>query len=361
MLTERDILQILEREPIDLKPLRFSRIESEQSLREVDATYDINWDGKQGYRFIANVKARATSQALAAAAMQVKSSAYEARGRFPLVIVPYLSPASLDEVERLGISAVDLCGNGVVQVPQQWLVVRSGKPNRFRGSNPLRGAYRGAASLVGRAFAVQPRFERVGDVLSFIEARGGHITLATVSKALSRLEEDLVIAREAKSIRLLQADKLLARLQEGYQPPQIRAKLQLKAPLADAELRLRDAAAVIGARFSPTGIASASRQTVVATEPVATFYCSAQPDELARAASLNPQQEKYFPTMELLQTDDERVYFDTRSGEEGMLASPVQTWLELATGDKRSQEVANNLRVRLQRELEMKREATNGG
>lgn len=359
-MTERDIQQILKKEPIELKPLQFLRLEPDLSVRGVDAVYDVNWDGKLAYRFVASIKARATSQALAAAAMQAKSSSYDAGGRLPLVIVPYLSPASLDEVERLGISAVDLCGNGVVQVPRQWLIVRSGKPNRFRGTDPLRGAYRGVASLVSRALLVQPRFERVGDVLDFIEARGGRITLATVSKALSRLEEDLVIAREAKTIRLLQADKLLTRLEKEYQSPQIRTRLQLKAPLAEAERRLRDAAADIGARFAPTGIASASRQTVVATEPIATYYCSAEPDELARAASLNPQPEKYFATLELLQTDDERVYFDARSADEGMLASPVQTWLELVTGDKRSQEAANNLRARLQRELEIKSEATNG-
>ena len=109
-----------------------------------------------------------------------------------------------------------------------------------------------------------------------------------------------------------------------------------------------------------TGIASASRQTVIATEPVAAFYCSVPPDELARAASISPQPEQFFPNVELLETDDERVYFDARSNDGRMLASPVQTWLELATGDKRSQEVANELRARLLRELEARREAGNG-
>jgi hypothetical protein len=358
MLTERDIIALLAREPIELKPLSFVRT-GVASAPNVDVVYDVKWQENQEYRFVAEVKARVTSQALAAAAQRAKGHAFDARGAsFPLVIVPYLSPSSLAEVEQLGISAVDLCGNGVVQVPQQWLVLRSGKPNRFRGSNPLRGAYRGVASLVGRAFIARPRFERVSDVRSFIQARGGRITLATVSKALARLEEDLVIAREPRGLRLLQADKLLSRLREAFQPPSIRSKLSLKTTLSAVELerQLRSAADGLRERLAPTGVSSASRQTVIAAEPVTAFYCSAWPDELAKAASLDPSQEPHFPNLELLQTDDERVYFDCRTEDGRLLASPVQTWLELATGDKRSQEVANDLCGRLIREAEMKPE-----
>src|SRR4051812_48656631 len=119
MLTERDMLELLQSESITLKPLVFSR--STARVPNVDVVYDVNWKGKQGFRFIADVKARTTSQALAAAAQRAKSHVF-----FPLIIVPYLSPSSLDEAERLGVSAVDLCGNGVVQVPHKWLVVRSG-------------------------------------------------------------------------------------------------------------------------------------------------------------------------------------------------------------------------------------------
>jgi hypothetical protein len=352
MLTERDIVELLEREPIELKPLSFVRSQA-PSVPDVDVVYDVNLQGKQGYRFFGTVKARATSQALAAAAQRAKSHAFDARGGFPLVIVPYLSPSSLDDVEQLGISAVDLCGNGVVQVPQHWLVVRSGKPNRFRGSNPLRGAYRGVASLVGRAFIAQPRFARVSDVLGFIKARGGRLTLATVSKALTRLAEDLVVARDSTGLRLLQADKLLSRLQDGYQPPSIRSKLALKTTLSDVELhrQLRGATELLGGRLALTGISSASRQTVMAAEPVTSFYCSVRPEELAKAASIDPSPQRHFPNLELLQTDDERVYFDSHDEDGRLLSSPLQTWLELVTGDKRSQEVANDLRVRLLREV----------
>jgi hypothetical protein len=201
---------------------------------------------------------------------------------------------------------------------------------------------------------VQPTFTRVSDIRGFIEARQGHITLATVSKALARLEEDLVVARESKRIRLLQPDKLLSKLQASYQPPTIRARLAVNAKLTDLELhrRLRRATETLGERLTLTGMSSASHQTVIAAEPITSFYCSGPPDELARAASIDPASQKHFADLELLQTDDERVYFDAREADGRLLSSPVQTWLELAANDKRSQEVAKELGLRLLRDID---------
>ena len=47
-----------------------------------------------------------------------------------------------------------------------------------------------------------------------------------------------------------------------------------------------------------------------------------------------------FPNLELLETEDETVYFDARKEENFWWASPVQVYLELMAGDKRDQETA---------------------
>lgn len=360
MLKESDIGSLIEREPIKLEPLQFLRLQGDHP-REVDAVFEVKW-GTHLFRFVAEFKARATPQALASAVQHAKSHAFDVPGSYPLVVVPYLSPSNIDELERQGASAVDLCGNGVVQVPRHWIVVRSGRPNRFRRNEPLRGAYRGVASLVARALAVQPVFARVSDVQNFIEARGGRITLATVSKALARLEEDLVIARKPGTIRVIQGEKLLMKLRDAYRPPSIRTRLGLKTRLSQTELNatFRAVSERVGARLALTGISSASRHTVMATEPIASFYCSAQPEQLAIAASIDPSGERHFPDVELLQTDDVRVYFDVRNVDGWVVSSPIQTWLELSTGDKRAQEAANALRIRLVQQLEnTPSEATN--
>lgn len=364
-MREAEVFQLLTRGGLELSPLRFVSARLMKELPSwADAAYVTRWKGKQQVTFLVTVRGRVTSQVLAVAAQQTKALASDATRTFPLVVVPYLSPASLSESEQLGISAVDLCGNGVVQVPGQWLVVRSGKRNRFGGGDPLRSAYRGVASLVARAFAVQPAFSRVTDIRTFIEKHGARITLATVSKALVRLEEDLVIERAPRSIRLLQPDKLLEKLQASYQPPQIQARLAVKSKLSEPELyqRLRGAAESLGGRLVLTGISAASRQAVLAAEPMTSFYCSVAPDDLARLAELEPAPQRHFAAYELLQTADERVFFDPREDEHRPLSSPVQTWLELATGDKRSEEVARELRLRFLRDIEARqRRESHGG
>jgi hypothetical protein len=62
-----------------------------------------------------------------------------------------------------------------------------------------------------------------------------------------------------------------------------------------------------------------------------------------------------FPNVELMETSDERVYFDVREIQAGRWASPVQTYLELMEGGPREVQTAEDLRVQLLRATEMKR------
>jgi hypothetical protein len=95
-------------------------------------------------------------------------------------------------------------------------------------------------------------------------------------------------------------------------------------------------------------------------EPIASFYCSMPPEELVKAASIDPAPQRHFADLELLQTDDERMYFDTRVEGDLLVSSPIQAWLELAIGDKRAQQMANELRVRLLTELGKKGKGGDG-
>ena len=58
-------------------------------------------------------------------------------------------------LEREGVSGLDLCGNGVVTVPGEWLVYRTGKPNLYPQSFPIKNVFRGASSLVARVFLLR--------------------------------------------------------------------------------------------------------------------------------------------------------------------------------------------------------------
>lgn len=47
-----------------------------------------------------------------------------------------------------------------------------------------------------------------------------------------------------------------------------------------------------------------------------------------------------FPNVTLIETEDPTVYFDMRIRNQNSIASPIQVYLELMSGDKREKETA---------------------
>jgi hypothetical protein len=141
-----------------------------------------------------------------------------------MLFMPFLSERQLQELEREGLSGIDLCGNGVVVVPDGLAVFRSGGKNRFPSSALIKNSYRKNSSMVGKIFLLFAGYEAVREIRTKINQRNLLVTrwdkkpmsLSTVSKALKTLEDDLIITREG-AIHLLQPDKLLEKLRENYE------------------------------------------------------------------------------------------------------------------------------------------------
>ncbi len=226
-VTEEEILARLRRSDFGLPPLIVENTEVIGGTRDtvLDALITFGWQNKR-YRFGAEVRRLWTPKAVAEAAAQVQQSA-ALQGLSPLVIVPYFSEERLKELEARGISGIDLCGNGVVVVPGELLVFRTGFPNLYRWEARIKNVYRGASAIVARLFLLTGEFQSVGEALDAIRTRGGELTLPTVSKVCKSLEQDLVIERtrsdtpSARRLRLLQPEKLLDLLRDNYTPPEI--------------------------------------------------------------------------------------------------------------------------------------------
>jgi len=290
---------------------------------------------------------------------------------YPLVLVPYLSKEWLLKLEAKGVSGIDLCGNGVVVVPNQLLVLRTGFPNRFRWAGTIKNVYRKNSSIVARVFLLVPQFRSVQEALREIKKRGGQITLATVSKVCKSLEDDLIVeggrgkapwamqpapgqrmdsfaplpvppSLQGRWLRVLQPEKLLDLLADNYALPAVTRTFGGKSGLRPEELRMRLAAweEQSGARVVLTGASSTEAYAVMAREPVQSFYCS-DLDGAIRSLGDDIRETDRFANVSLLETRDDFVYFDRRPG---LWASPIQTYLELLTGDKRERETADQVR-----------------
>ena len=336
---------------VSLPPLSFRLLkggpQAGGNLR-FDALVEASW-GESIARFAVECKALSTPKAFQDGLNLLKTSPLP-KGCLPLLFVPFLSERQLQELEREKISGIDLCGNGVVVVPEMFAVFRSGEKNRFTSSAPIKNIYRKNSSMVGRVFLLRSGYETVQDVCAEINRRNllvklwdkKAMSLSTVSKALKTLQEDLIISRE-DTIRLFQPDKLLQKLSENYAPPNIKGRIRLKVPegIGTIEDLLRKESQALGLPLAAAGISSVGRYAVMQRGDLLSVYCPRLDILLER---LSGSQSDRFPNLELIETEDETVYFDGRQEENFGWASPVQVYLELMAGDKRDQETAEQVK-----------------
>lgn len=343
--TEKEIIARLKRGEVGLRPLVF-RWETTGNGKGngFDGVVRVTWQ-KAKLRFGVECKRLSNPKSLREALEQVQRATSTTR-LLPLVVVPFLDESSLDLLESRAVSGIDLCGNGLVIASGQLYVRRTGAPNRFRSEAVIKNVYRGASSVVARLFLAEGEFASVQDALAELKRRGGDVTLPTVSKVCKALENDLIIERSrsgATRLRLIQPDKLLDRLSENYAPPRIRSRLAGKFRGKDsAALRklLRAWADESGNQVALTGLTSVPAYAVMARQAVDEFYCS-DVASLVRFLGDRFQETDRFATVSFLETGDETVYFDRRRD---LTASPVQAFLELASGDKRERETAQEVR-----------------
>lgn len=340
--TENELIDRLRRNAISFPPLRLEWEDAE--TKGIDGVVRMSWQ-KKTFKFVAECKRLANPKVLETTAEEVLKQAQAAKLQ-PLVVVSHLDERNIDALEARSISGIDLCGNGVVMVPGEWYVRRTGNPNPFRAEGAIKNVYRKSSSVVSRLFLARPVFDSVQDALDELGRRGGRVTLSTVSKVCKRLEEDLIIERKREGmtrLRLIQPEKLLDRLAANYAPAgvtrRVAGKLRAIEP-GEFRTKLRSWAQKTGAQVALTGGSSVGTYAVMARDGVEEYYCTDVAGAL-RALGDRFQPAERFATVCLVETTDAEVYFDRR---DDLTASPVQVFLELMGGDKRDRETAGQVR-----------------
>jgi hypothetical protein len=289
--------------------------------------------GKRAFTFRTEYRRIGTPQQIELARGRAMQVAREV-GALPLVVVPYLSEERLLGLEREGVSGLDLCGNAVLISPGSLYVFRTGFPNRFKSSAPIKNVFRGSSSLVARSFLLRPEFASVGQIGEEITARGGELSPGTVSKALKELEAQLLVGRASGQIRLLEPERLLERLEREFALPKVTGRFIGKAEVSFEAIQSR------GVPVVRTGVGSATRYAALAMESTLTIYTTSLAGLLE---GIEATATNRFPNLEVLETNDPTVYFDARDG----FASPIQTYLEMRADDERLWQSASQVRERI--------------
>lgn len=336
---------------IEFPPLEFKNWKIEPNLSQKsdginlrpDCTVEIVWENKS-YQFIVECKSQSSPKRTDEAIYQLKrnlSVVKDSENYNPLFIAPYLSEDRLERLLKEKVSGLDLSGNGLIYVPGKIFVYRSGAKNKFPSNAPIKNVFYGTSSLIGRVFLVKPEFGAVGEVLEEISERSGETTYPTVSKVLKSLEEDLIISRSGDTIRLIDGRRLLKNLSENYRKPKIKQTVRGKAENIENALgqmsENADKKDILFAVNEPqryAAIPSSATALKIYVENIKAVLDEVEFSETER-----------FPNIELIETREPTVYFDRRwiLTENTYFTSPVQVYLELATGGKREQETAETI------------------
>ena len=349
-ITEQELLSHLREGEDLLAPLQVSRVELEP-LNARDRGFDAlvvatQPNGGEAFRFVVEAKSSSTRQIVHGAISQVRAQVRQ--GEHPMILVPYLSPQRLDTLEREQVSGIDLCGNGMITIPDRLLILRTGHKNRYPESRPLSNPYRGRSAMVGRALLSQPHYDMLGELHDAIHDSGTKLSLSQVSKTVKALEDDLIVASSGRTIKLREPLRLLDQLGTEWRAPQAaKMALRLPQPLDSLSRLSRDK----GLKWAITGESSVKRYT---------SFGQGRPIRVAvsniRSAReiLDGDQEEVpnFADVELLETPDAGFYFQNQLAADGLRwASRIQTWIELYRGDGRQQDAAREIRKQIIREI----------
>jgi hypothetical protein len=339
-MTEMNFDRMLRDGRLAVPPLEIQVLASQRAPGAA-ALLDVGWRGRS-YRFLVELKRDAKPLTLKLAIEQIRQYARESGEGRPMIVAPYFSREKLDQLLDAGISAIDFSGNAAIEVPGEFFFYKTGNPNKYPDSSTLRSAYRGNGSLVARMLLLERRFEAVGDIRKGIKSRGGSLTMGMVSKVLQRLEADLAIERPNRNaVRVIQPERLLDGLLAAYQPPKTQDTWMGKVALSTSELLARLQGISSDGDVVRTGEASAVEYAAWAGEPLVSCYCRMAPTALLERLGAEAKETRAFANLRLIQTEDQLVYFDPRSN---LAASPIQAYLEMASGDKRQKEVAEQIR-----------------
>ncbi|HVW02570.1 MAG TPA: hypothetical protein VHB77_19595, partial [Planctomycetaceae bacterium] len=112
----------------DFPPMRFRLVKDLRANSAAgsnpDAILEATSEG-QRIEFEAEFKSRSSPQTFEAAIGQI-TGWQTTRDRHPLLVMPYLRESQLARLWDLKLSGIDLCGNGVVTVPDKAYVFRTG-------------------------------------------------------------------------------------------------------------------------------------------------------------------------------------------------------------------------------------------
>jgi hypothetical protein len=354
-LGKRDIIEELRTAGMRYSPLAIASIDTESGRRHdtsSDAVIEFRIEHGPSFRASAQLIPAATPKAVCERSEQIRDDLPKGPCSVPvpLIIAPYVPAKQADVLAWAGLSWLDLSGNMVIRVGNRIYIERTGRPNRFPDTAPIRKIFQGTASLVGRALLLEPKgFASLSHIVEFIQRRGGAITLPTVSKVLKSLEEELLVVKSRRSISASEPGQLLDRLAEGYADSRGRSgMIAHRYAVEDRETMLARLCSKLGSIYVFCGFYAAQLKGLAAGGAISMYVNDMNRFREAVksfAPAVYPDEE--FGNLSVIATKSRLPWFNVETRDEGRIVDDLQLYLEMMIDTPRGPKIAKSLRQRI--------------
>lgn len=354
----------LERESSDLKTLAFGKLRellkpvtfvSFDTERKEPAYAEGNWrpdfsieiraDG-EAWALICEVKADGQPRYVRSAALQlrdyVQRFASTAHGRaYPVVVAPFISPASAEICKEVGVGFADLAGNCNLAFGRVY-IEKSVAENPFRKRRIQRSLFAAKSGRVLRRLLAEPH--RVWRVAQLAEQ--AQVSLGQVSNLRQLLLDKEWAVIEKGGLRLSKPRELLAAWRQAHRLDPARSEpcysLLHGAALDEA---LRSALAEAGhGQHALLASYSAGRWLAPFARAASLYLYADEQGEAVLRKHLKLEAPGRGANVSLMRPKDEGIFLDRVEAAKGIwCTSPIQTYLDLAVSGERGAEAAEHL------------------
>lgn len=306
--------------------------------RASDAGIDAIVTEPRGRRWLVHAKSTASPTQVE----RVARAAEEARGGdgLPLLVVPFMTAGAARAAAEQGVNWLDLAGNAHIRTPDLYIHVE-GRPNpspkRGRPSTP----FAPKRARLTRVMLLDPvRWWRQRDLAEETGLDDG-----TVSRAVRRLEELELVAREGRTYRPRDPKLLLDAWADEYR---LNTHDVVLAHVSGSGMEL---ARALGGQLHGadvehafTGLPAAYALDRFARFRLASIYVREDPRRVVGRLDLRRVEKG--ANVQLIGPNDEGVFAGSAEHDGLTCVAPVQAYLDLLHLSERAEEAAQHLRAR---------------
>lgn len=291
------------------------------------------------YQFVVAALMDGQPRKVRAAIQQLQEHKESMLGAYPVIVAPYLSPASTQLCRENQVGYIDLSGNARLCFDRIFILSQA-FPNRYPDRRRLKSLYSPKAERILRVLLSAPR--RAWRLQALADE--AEVSLGQVSHVKTLLWEQEWLESDKEGIRLTQPEPLLMEWaqQSDLNRSEVRTFYSLRS-LAELEAALADRCEQLAIPYALTAFSGAARLAPQVRYQRAFAYIGERGKLEQIARELGLKEVESGANVALILPYDEGVFYGARKVDQVAIANPIQVYLDLQGLKQRGEEAASFL------------------